>query len=252
MNLLLLELADLTGEHTAIVRGRRLEHVRKIVRATVGDRLKVGLVDDGGDTPPTIFAGVRNMIGRTGDATITALDRERLEIRFELDRSPPSPLPVQLIIALPRPPTFHKVLQQATAMGVKRFVFVHAARVEGSYWTSRALQGDGPRKHLTLGLEQARDTRLPTIEYHRKLHLFFESRYRELVAGTEVLLGHPTGTVERPHVSTTARTLIIGPEGGWIPREVDRFVAEGARLWSLGPRVLRVETAVVAMLAKLD
>lgn len=248
MNLLLLTPDDLTEAHRAVVRGRRLEHMRKIVRAKVGDRVKVGLLRG----PERATTGtLANLCGQTGEAEITALDRERLELRFTLEHPPPEPLPVQLIVALPRPPTFHKVLQQATAMGVKRFVFVHAARVEGSYWTSRALKGDGPKNHMMLGLEQARDTVLPTIEYHRKLHVFFETRYRELVAGTDVLLGHPAGTGHMPTGIANMRTLVIGPEGGWIDREVERFIAEGAQLWSLGPRILRVETAVVAMLAKL-
>ncbi|MGB1276967.1 MAG: 16S rRNA (uracil(1498)-N(3))-methyltransferase [Nannocystaceae bacterium] len=235
MNLLLLEPADLLADNVARVSGRRLEHVRKVHRAQVGDTLKVGLVD-----------------GLLGEATITALDREKLEFTFTLTDPPPPPATLQLIVALPRPPTFHKVLQQATAMGVKRFAFVHAARVEGSYWTARALQGDGPRKHLLLGLEQARDTVLPVIEYHRKLHTFFETRYHPLTDGTQVLVGHPDGTVTCPPASPSPRTLVIGPEGGWIERETLRFVEEGATLVSLGPRILRVETAVVAMLARLS
>jgi RsmE family RNA methyltransferase len=45
--------------------------------------------------------------------------------------------------------------------------------------------------------------------------------------------------------------LILGPEGGFIPFELEKFRAAGCRIVSLGERILRVETAVVALLAKL-
>ncbi|MGH8310922.1 MAG: RsmE family RNA methyltransferase, partial [Steroidobacteraceae bacterium] len=46
-------------------------------------------------------------------------------------------------------------------------------------------------------------------------------------------------------------TLVIGPEGGFLPDELERLDAAGATRVGLGARVLRVETAVVALLARL-
>ena len=45
--------------------------------------------------------------------------------------------------------------------------------------------------------------------------------------------------------------LAIGPEGGWIPYEVEKFTAAGLQPVQLGERILRVETAVSALLARL-
>ena len=45
--------------------------------------------------------------------------------------------------------------------------------------------------------------------------------------------------------------LVVGPEGGFVPRELETLAAAGARTVGLGPRALRVETAVVALLARV-
>ena len=46
--------------------------------------------------------------------------------------------------------------------------------------------------------------------------------------------------------------LAIGPEGGWTDDEVELLEERGFRRVSLGPRILRTETAVVVMLARLE
>src|SRR5258706_449640 len=137
------------------VAGRRLRHVREILRAKPGDELAVGKLHD-----------------RLGRGRIASLDDGGLELDVTLEREPPDPHGAALAVALPRPPSLRKVLQQGTALGVKRFVFFASARVEKSYWQSSALQPDALREQLLLGLEQAGDTHVPEIDFARGFRRF--------------------------------------------------------------------------------
>jgi RsmE family RNA methyltransferase len=235
VNLLLLDADDFITEDRARVAGRRLRHVREIVRADVGDTLRVGRVD-----------------GPVGSARILTLSDEALELEVTLGELPPAPLPVTLVFALPRPPTLRKVLQQATTMGVKRFVAIGAKRVERSYWTSKALRPEALRGDLLLGLEQARDTALPTFEAWPRLAAFRRERWPELRATGRAVLADAGPELVWPRgLGAAPVILVIGPEGGFIPEEVAAWRDGGCEVVSLGVRTMRVETAVVALLGRL-
>jgi len=233
MNLILLEPLDFIADDRVVLRGRRLAHVRDVHRAVIGDTLRVGRLG-----------------GLLGAGTIVALGDEHLELAVHLDAEPPPPLPVTLVVAMPRPHSLRKVLQQATAMGVKRFVLFNCARVEQSFFTAGAARPHELAEELRLGLEQARDTILPTVEVHpQKFHRFLVDVWPSL--GAPALIAHPEpGAAPCPRGLAGPTTLVVGPEGGFIPAEVERLRALGT-LIDLGPRILRVETAVVALLARL-
>lgn len=239
MNLLLLEGEDFVDDDRALVRGRRLRHVREIHRAAVGDTLRVGRIG-----------------GRVGVGRIIALSDSLLELEVVCTEAPPPPLPVTLVFALPRPPTFKKVIEQGSAMGVKRFVAIGAARVERSYWTSKVLRPEALRERFILGLEQGKDTILPVFETWPRFSVFLRDRWPMLRAAGRALLadvgpsprwpaGIGTGHGYSEHV------LVVGPEGGFIEPEVADLRDCGAEIVSLGPRALRVETAVVALLGHM-
>jgi thiamine pyrophosphate-dependent acetolactate synthase large subunit-like protein len=116
LNVLLFDASDEVAPGRVRVADRRHRHVREILRAKLGDGLAVGRIG-----------------GMLGRGTLVALDAHALELEVTLERQPPPPLPVTLALALPRPPSLRKVLQQATAMGVKRFVLFASARVEKSW-----------------------------------------------------------------------------------------------------------------------
>lgn len=234
MNLILLRDDDFVAEGRVVLRDRRLQHVREIHRAAVGDSLRVGVLG-----------------GLVGEAEVVAVDGERLELAVRLDRPPPASPPWTLVFALPRPPSLRKVLQQATAIGVKRFVIIGSARVERSYWTSSALRPPAIEEELVLGLEQARDTVLPSVETWPRLAAFLRERWPDLVGEGAALLADPDDAVTCPSGHVDPLTLVVGPEGGFIPDEVAEWRARGCRSVSLGPRTLRVETAVVALLGRL-
>lgn len=235
MNLILLDPPDFVAEGRVVLRDRRCAHVRQVVRVAPGDTLRVGLVG-----------------GKLGTGTVLALADGRLELAVDLRDDPPPPLPISLLLALPRPHSLKKVLQQATAMGVKRFALFSCARVESSFFTASAVRPAEIAEELRLGLEQARDTVLPEVEvYPHKFHRFLADRWPALAQG-RALIAHPEpGAPPCPRAVPGPLTLVVGPEGGFVPAEVERLRGLG-ELVELGPRILRVETAVVALLARLS
>lgn len=239
MNLLLLEDSDLDPAAgpgvRAVVRGERLRHVRKVLRAKIGDTLEVGRLGGG--------------IGR---GRIVELNRERVVLELgSLEREPPEPLAVTLVLALPRPKFVGRILQAAAAMGVKRILLVHTARVEKSYWQSSVMRPEALRRHLMLGLAQARDTVAPELECLRGSRDLTDALPGLVQVHEQVLVADASGSEPCPLGVDGPTALLVGPEGGFLDEELDRFTTAGARVVSLGPRALRVEQAVVALLSRL-
>ena len=225
MNLLLLEPTDLATDGTARLTGRRLRHALQVLRASEGDVLRVGVL--GG------LVGTAEVL-RTG---------EELVLRPTFEKLPPERPAVDLLLAIPRPKALRKVLPAAASLGVDRVVLVNAARVEKSYFDSSVLQPGNLRELLILGLEQARDTRLPEVLVRERFRPFVEDELDALWPATTRLVAHPGGgstPLRRPQRTV----LAIGPEGGWVPFEVELLRGKDFEPFTLGPRTLRVEVAV--------
>lgn len=235
MNLILLFNGDFkNGMEQVSLRGRRLQHVREVHRASVGDRLCVGLLD-----------------GLMGTGTVTRIDDEALEMDIALDRDPPLPLDATLILALPRPIVLKRILLSASSMGVKLIILLHTRRVEKSYWSSPVLSEENIREQLTLGLEQARDTIIPQVLLRPKFKPFVEDELPGIIDGTLPLVAHPEAGEPCPRNAGCPVTLAIGPEGGFIPYEIEMLETCGFKSVSIGERILRVETAVPVLLSRL-
>ncbi|WIF67197.1 16S rRNA (uracil(1498)-N(3))-methyltransferase [Metapseudomonas otitidis] len=234
MNLLLLEEGDFVAPGHALLRGRRLKHLHDVHRAEAGDSLRVGLLG-----------------GAMGEGRLTVLEADHAELQVSLDQPPPAKLPLTLLLALPRPKMLRRVLQTVATMGVPRLVLLNSYRVEKSFWQTPFLEPAAIREQLILGLEQGRDTMLPEVVIEKRFKPFVEDRLPTLVAGTRALVGHPGPWPDCPRAVEGPVTLAIGPEGGWIPYEVEKLQATGFEAVQLGERILRVETAVTALLARL-
>lgn len=234
MNLLLLEPADFVAERRVSLRDRRLTHLHDVHRAEPGATLRVGL-----------------MGGAMGSGRLLRLTTAEAELEVEFDQPPPAKLPLTLLLALPRPKMLKRVLQTVASMGVPRLVLLNSYRVEKSFWQTPFLEPAAIREQLILGLEQARDTVLPEVIIEKRFKPFVEDRLPQLAAGTRGLVGHPGDYPACPRAVEGPVTLAIGPEGGWIPYEVDKLAEAGLQPVQLGERILRVETAVSALLARL-
>ncbi|MFB4371572.1 MULTISPECIES: 16S rRNA (uracil(1498)-N(3))-methyltransferase [unclassified Pseudomonas] len=234
MNLLLLEDGDFIAADRVRLSGRRLTHLNEVHRAENGDTLRVG-----------------RLCGQMGRGQLLQLDTTSAELQVAFDQPPPAKLPITLLLALPRPKMLKRVLQSVSAMGVPRLVLLNSYRVEKSFWQTPFLEPEAIREQLILGLEQARDTVLPEVTIEKRFKPFVEDRLPQLAAGTLGLTGHPGDYPACPRAVEQPVTLAIGPEGGWIPYEVEKLAEAGLQPVQMGERILRVETAVTALLARL-
>ncbi|GMU60225.1 MAG: hypothetical protein AMXMBFR34_19880 [Myxococcaceae bacterium] len=237
MNLLLIKPTEVNAEGRAILVGRRHQHAREVLRVQAGETLRVG---------------VRG--GRVGTAQVLSEDASGLVLQVTLEAEPPPRAGVDLVLAIPRPKALKRVIPAVASLGVDRVMLVNAARVEKSYFDSKVLADDFLAGLVDLGLEQARDTVPPAIEIRERLKPFVEDELDGWAGKDSLrLLAHPApaSPVEPP--STHQRAVVaIGPDGGWVPFEVELFTKAGFHPLSLGPRVLRVEVAVPVALGALQ
>jgi RsmE family RNA methyltransferase len=237
VNLLLLEPGDVAADGTVRIAGRRLAHVRGVLRPEAGRTLRVGL-----------------LAGRMGTARVAALsDAELVLDPPALVEDPPPRAGIELLLAVPRPKAVAKVLPAVAALGIDRVVLLNAARVEKSYFTAAVLAPESIGALLRLGLEQARDTVLPEVLVRPLFRPFVEDECAALLDDTALrIVAHPPAADPCPHRADGARVaLAIGPEGGWVPFELELLAARGFRPASLGRRVLRVETVVPFLVGML-
>jgi len=234
MNLILLFPKDFVTEQKVVLQGSRMDHIRQVLRGEVGVSLRVGVFN-----------------GLLGTGTIEAMTDQGIEMNVALTEPPPAPLPVTLLLAMPRPKCFRRILQGATTMGVKRIALFGAYRVEKSYWNSPWLEEQELRRQLILGLEQARDTVLPLVTLHPLFKPFMEDDVPVLTAGTRCLVAHPGDGVGCPCGLQEPVSLAIGPEGGFTDYELGLLKELGFESITLGQRILRTEQAVPAFLGRL-
>lgn len=236
MNIVLITAAELADGHV-LLGDHRAAHIRKVLRAEIGDRVKVGVIN-----------------GARGEGVVTAIGRGaagEVRLQVHLDREPASPPEIDLILALPRPIMLRRILSQAAALGVGSLYVIHANRVEKSFWDSGLFGGEACDELLRQGLEQAVDTRMPDVQVFRRFKPFVEDVLPQMIANYGFrLLAHPyggRGVADCLSPGAGRVLLAVGPEGGWVDYEVEKFGALGFCTCSLGERILKVDTAVVAL-----
>ncbi len=236
MNLVLFAEQELNGNilHLADFRA---EHIRKILGLKLGDSLRIGMIN-----------------GKLGQGTILSLD-STVSIAVQLDREPPPPPSIELILALPRPIMLQRILKQAATLGVARIHLIRSAKVEKSFFHSPALLPEKINERLVEGLMQAAiDTRLPEVYIHSQFNVFVQDVVPQLEGYR--LLAHPHVSAILPEVFPQKQNqrilLAVGPEGGWNDFEVNCFLAQGFAAFSLGARILHVDTAVAVLLGQLQ
>jgi 16S rRNA (uracil1498-N3)-methyltransferase len=233
MNLLLLQSSQINGNQ-ATVSGRQFAHLNSVHQADQGSSVRVGEVN-----------------GLMGNGIIRSINDERAVLDITLNTPPPPPIPLTLILAMPRPKMLRRTLQSISSLGVKKIYLINSARVEKSFWQTPFLSDEALHNELALGLEQARDTVMPTI-YQRKLFKpFVEDELSDIISDGQAFVAHPSGTEHCPIDIKTPSTLVIGPEGGFVSYEIEKLAQVGVEAVTIGPRILRVETAVPALISRL-
>ena len=234
MNLLLVEPAEVTADGTIVLDDRRAEHLRRIVGVAVGDPVKTGIVG-----------------GRLGTATVLADVDGRMTLSLALTAPASEPMPVSLLLAVPRPKVLTRVIETAAAFGVTRIDFTNAWRVDKAYLASPRLAAEATAYAARYGAEQGATTHQPPVALHDRLMGLLDARWPAAATPGTRLVAHPAAPPIEAAQLTWPLTLAIGPEGGWIQREVDTFAERGFQLVSLGRPILRVESAIAAALGQL-
>lgn len=233
MNLILLNEQDIIDGKVEIT-GSKLQHILSYLRPTVGDTLKAGILN-----------------GFIGEGTVTEITDHKLALTLTLQNITPKSLPLKLILALPRPKVLNRVIQHATAMGIKEIYIIKTWRVEKSYWDSPMLEEENLNNQMITGLEQGKDTIMPVINIRKRFKPFIEDELPSIIDGSLALVAHPVSEIPCPREVKSPVTLAIGPEGGFIPYEIDSLKNIGFKSVSLGERILRVETALPFLIGRL-
>lgn len=237
MNLLLLDPEELAAGATLRLTGRRAEHLLGVVKVAPGARVPAGVLG-----------------GRMGQAEVVEAGGREVRVTVRLDRDPPPPSPVSLLVGMPRPKVLRRLLQGVAAAGVKRLVLLGSWRVERAYFGSPALEPAAIDAELRLGLEQGRDTVLPEVRVHRLFKPFVEDELEALLPAGNRLLAHQgaSAPLEARAAAAGPAALAIGPEGGFTDYETGRLLERGFTAFSLGPRALRVDAAVAYALGQAE
>jgi len=236
MNILILHNEDFIPSSSTCVRIKdyRYTHILTVLKSQIGDKIKSGLLN-----------------GLMGDGTITAITDTFVELNVTLNQPPPPPLQCTLIVALPRPKSMRKVIECSVSLGIKKIYLIGSYRVEKSFWNTPFLKTEQMNQFAITGLEQAKDTLFPEIRTKRFFKPFIEDELPLIAANTLSLVAHPYDATPCPYRPDSPVTLIIGPEGGFIPFEINILKRQGFQPVTTGERILRVEYAVPTLIGRL-
>jgi len=217
-----------------VLRDERARHIRTVLRAETGQKIRVGLLN-----------------GPKGTATVK-MDDKKIQLTCCFDDCTPRPPAVDLLLAMPRPKVMKRLWAPLASMGVRNIYITNAEKVERNYFATHVLNESFIRARLVEGLQQSGDTILPVVSIHRRLKVFLEDELDQLATKSCRLIAHPRGGIRIQKAiaaSESRRALIaVGPEGGWSEYEQELFQEHGFVPVSIGSRSLRTDTACIALL----
>ena len=233
MNIVLLRENDWTAGNTVRLTDYRAYHLINVIKVEMNQALRVGLIN-----------------GHRGSAIVKQLGENAVELEVALSEAPLPRHSIHLVLALPRPKMLRRVFRSVAEFGVAELHLIHSYRVEKSYWQSPFLDEDKIEMALIQGLERAGDTVLPRVYQHRRFKPFVEDVLPDISEQRSLLIAHPGVQQQLPMDTQAPTTLLVGPEGGFIDYEIELAKQAGAMPVSLGSRILSVDTAVCAVLAR--
>ncbi|MGC4067843.1 MAG: RsmE family RNA methyltransferase [Polyangiaceae bacterium] len=245
MNLLLFSPDEVASSGRVTVTDRRLAHLKKVLDVELGQRLRAGI-----ERTSTGFAEVRSIAA------------DHIELRYEASAPVATPM-LDLVLALPRPKALSRMVQAAASFGVRRIDVINAWRVDAAYFQSHKVTDEALRTEVLLGCEQGLQAYVPHVAVHRYFSAFIEELERAghaPGAARQLLVGHPNEPdwpsqgIETAFESDAMEplTLVIGPDGGFIDRELRSLQGLGGELVHFGDAVLRSEIALISGLSQLS
>ena len=235
-------IADTATESTASLLGKEAEHLARGLRAQPG--MEADIVANG-----RVYRGV-----------ITGVHPH--EVTFALHDELPSEraLPITLALAVFKFDRMEWAIEKATELGVATLVPILARRTEKHLAQSAEKRAERWRRIAHESAKQSRRAEIPIIEDPIPLTQYLQ---RETPQGKinvkRILLSEEERTLSLQACISSAidaagndlpeMIFAIGPEGGWTPEELNLFTQHHWQSASLGPRILRAETAAIATLA---
>lgn len=242
MNLILITPTELDETGRVRLIDARAEHIRNVLRAESGKRLRIGLIN-----------------GPLGTGLVEEVFPDAVLLRCDFqDEVPPRP-GVDLLLAMPRPKVLKRLWAQFASLGVGRIFITNAEKVERYYFDTHILNTEFYNARFIEGLQQARDTQLPEVTIVKNLKPFLENEKFPTIG--KKLMADPSSsqnifqTLEKNEgeIPNLGKILLaVGPEGGWTPYELKLFKDHGFELFGMGSRVLRTDTACVALLGMIS
>jgi 16S rRNA (uracil1498-N3)-methyltransferase len=224
-------IADTWTDTTAALTGDQAVHLAKVLRAEPGQ----------------IYDIVANGFLHRAEITSVSADEVVFTLHEELEAN--AALPVHLLLAIFKFDHFEWAVEKATELGVGSITPVLARRTEKHLTQAAAKRVERWRRIALEAAKQSRRTDIPAIADPIALKLALEQES----APTRILLSE---TEQEVTLSTALGgsnigdlALAIGPEGGWAPDEMQLFTTHAWRHVTLGPRILRAETAAIAAMA---
>ena len=149
-----------------------------------------------------------------------------------------------------RPKMLRRILRTVAEFGVSNLHLINSARVDKSYWQSPLLSRAKLKEALIVGMERSQDTIAPLVHCHQRFRPFLEDQLPQLCNGRPCWItdkGAPMALSQTPAVPAL---VMIGPEGGFVPFEIELATSLVAHRVHLGERILSVDTALPAVLAQ--
>jgi 16S rRNA (uracil1498-N3)-methyltransferase len=233
-------IADTWTDITATLTGDQAAHLARVLRATPGQ----------------IYDIVAN--GFLHRAEITHVSEDRIDFTLHEELEADAALPLHLLLAVFKFDHMEWAIEKATELGVAKITPVLARRTEKHLAQSALKRSERWRRIALEASKQSRRTDIPEIADPIALKLALDQEQcltRILLSETEQSLtlasALKTSETNTEYTSPTSIThvLAIGPEGGWTQEEMALFTEHHWQHVTLGPRILRAETAAIAAIA---
>jgi 16S rRNA (uracil1498-N3)-methyltransferase len=230
-------IADTWDEATATLAGEQATHLVRVLRAQTGMEFDIVA---GGRVWHGLIAGI------SGDSV-------RFNLVSELEADPA--LPTTLLLSIYKFDRLEWALEKITELGIARIVPIVARRTEKHLAEAAVNRIDRWRRIVREASQQSRRSDTPLIEDVVPLKVAVKA----VPTAVRLLLAEQERTTTLKHAVEEALAangdempeirMAIGPEGGWASEEEALFDAEGWKPVSLGPRILRAETAAITAMS---
>jgi len=224
-------IADEVTQNRAALIGPHAEHLARVLRAQLGQEFDIA----------------------TGDAVrrgrITAISDTRVEFELAEEISAAILPDLTLFLAIFKFDRMEWAIEKATELGVRRIVPVVTRRTDAHLASAASKRLERWQRLAHQASEQSRRPATPELSSPIKVTEAVATSATTRILLTESETQHTLLDRLESHLPDSSLALAIGPEGGWTPDEITTFTTAGFLPASLGPTILRAETAAIAAVA---